>query len=194
MTDQRSTRLGLDWALVGLDGAGFGLGLAHHVACYDKATSRPWASTGPWSTARGLRWTHAPVYGGPLLLLVNRVHLSPHLSVVYVHRVYEWAVQGRKFSPLLQAVCSRRWRTSPMSLAGGVGVRSSGATASLRCGDSNGGAIAAAKVPQGSGNGDGCSSSSAYGDGAMAAAKPDHVVHVSITVLQQAHRAGQGDL
>ena len=72
-------------------------------------------------------------------------------------------------------------------------MRSSGATTSPRCGDSNGGAIAAAKVPQGSGHGDGCLSSMAYGDGAVAVAKAGHVVRMSIMVLQRARRVGRRD-
>ena len=78
----RST-VNIDQSMVNTAGSqtGFGLGRsgpgrARHVACCDAATSRPWASTGPWSTTHGPWWTDAPVYGGPRLLPVSRVHPS----------------------------------------------------------------------------------------------------------------------
>ena len=79
----RST-VNIDQSTVNTAGSqtGFGLGRsrpgrAKHVACYDAATSWPWASTGPWSMAHAPRWTDVPVYGGPRLLPVSRVHPSP---------------------------------------------------------------------------------------------------------------------
>ena len=109
LTGQRATRLGLDWVLVGLDGARFGLGSAHHVACCGAATSRPWASTGLWSTARGPRWTHAPVYGGPPLLPVNRVHTSP-LTLVSTCTGCLRMGPARGIPLFLLWLCFRRWR------------------------------------------------------------------------------------
>ena len=38
--------------------------------------------------AHAPRWTDVPVYGGPRLLPVSRVHPSLPLSVVHVHQVY----------------------------------------------------------------------------------------------------------
>ena len=119
--------------------------------------------------------------------------MRAQLSVVHRAPGVRVGGLGKKFSPFLQAVGSRRWRTSPVSLARGGGARSSGAMTSPRCGDSNSGAIAVAKVSLGSGHGDGCSSSMAYWDGVVAAAKAKHVVRVSITVLQRARRAGRRD-
>jgi len=102
---------------------GFGLGRsgpgrAGHVACCDAATSRPWASTGPWSMTHGPRWTDAPVYGGPRLLLVNRVH-PPLLYLWFTCTRFTCGWPARGCSPVFlprwcscrrRADCESSWR------------------------------------------------------------------------------------
>ena len=66
--------------MVGLGWAGLGWSLARHVACCGATTSRPWASTGLWSSTVGVSVAHGgPRGAGPWTAdrsIVVRVHPS----------------------------------------------------------------------------------------------------------------------
>ena len=77
LTGQRSIRAGFK---LGLDRAGFGPGLAYHVACCGAATSRPWAFTGLRFQAVGVSVAHGgpevTVHGPKAGSMVDQVHPS----------------------------------------------------------------------------------------------------------------------
>ena len=112
-TGRVSTGPGQGWIWAGL-GPPRGMLWRCHVMALGLYWAMVHGSRSTVNASADPRWTASP-FGGP------RPPFSS-LSVVHVHRVYEWAVQGRNF-PSSLVVCSRRWRVSPVSLTEGAGAR-----------------------------------------------------------------------
>ena len=121
--------------------AGLGRALAHHVACCGAATSRPWASTGLWSSTVGVSVAHGgPRGAGPWTTYRSTVSESTlHLSgVVHVHRVHA-CVAGEGSLPCCLAGVFPSATCSPASCCNGSGVQLRWRKASPCHGDCNGG-------------------------------------------------------
>ena len=153
MTSHRSIRAGSELGRLGFGLGRSGLGRAKHVACYEAATSRPWARIGLWSTA--------VVYGGPIAAgpwttdwsTVDRVHPSPPRRGPGTPGARAGGRRGGVFPYSLPGGLHASGELA-VSPHGGAGVRlGRGIVPSHRC-DYDGGVKVAAKASQGAGHGE----------------------------------------